>query len=759
VLVPFDAKTGTVKASIKVLIGLCRPPDTLRSPEASIDIRTRQREHTRKQREIEKETPSTAEVPCLLTLERNGIGFVITGRADLLTDSGRVLEIKTAHPLPEKPETGHILQTVFYVNALSCLQGALVYTDPDTGDSAEFMLDAGESQALWSGFLDDVSAFVRQEWERHRALLALLPGFGFPFPEVRKGQDGIISSVAGACRGGAELLLQAPTGTGKTAAVLTGAIPAAVMKWHTIFFLTAKNTQKRILAETMALFIAAGFPLRTIVISSRENSCPMNMERCNPDVCPYAEVFGPAIRQSGIVEELSDMVLITTDILVEKAERAGICPFELSLYISQRCDIIACDYNYVFDPGVRLKRFFDDDDTASRCVLLIDEAANLPERVRGIWSPEIRTSWMDAAWNRARGNRRMLGLLRPWRKLLQGYAAKPWSGREDETELPAEVRLPAIDRRRWQQVMGGDAEAPGEVYNLCRSINGFARVQERLDGRFHLLACRDKDDTLLKYYCTDPSAFIAEEHARCASVCCFSATLAPLEHFSRELGLSGNHAAHSVPWPYPIENLRVWVDADIDTRYRHRNNETEGIVQRLAGARAKRPGTWMVYFPSFSWMEQIALEAETRELGFICQSRTMGTEDRERFTEAINSGDNLVMAVAGGLFAEGIDLCIPDLQGCFIAGPALPSVSLRQQLLTARYNETGRNGFLHAFAVPGINRVIQAAGRLIRNGEQKADLILLGRRFLEPPYVSLLPEHWFPLRVIRRGRVTLRKKP
>lgn len=757
-LIPFDAATGTVRSSIKVLIGLCRPPDTLRSGESSIDIRTRQKEHTRKQKEISKKLLCEMEVPAMLTPVINGIKFIITGRADLVSESLGIIEIKTAQPLPEKPRTDHILQLLFYRYALNGKSASLIYTDPDTEDSVEFEIDEEQSSELWNSFLQDVSVFVKTEWDRHTGLENSLEEFDFPFRETRLGQKEITEETAKTGDQGGELLLQAPTGTGKTAAVLTGAIPPAVRNWSILFFLTSKNTQKKILGETMELIIDRGFHFRTIIISSRENSCPMEMERCNTEICPYAEVFGPRIRETGIADELTERILITPEMLMEKGIEAGVCPFELSLYISQRCDLVACDYNYVFDPGIRLKRFFDDESTAARCALLIDEAANLPDRVRGIWSPEIRTSWMDAAWKHARGNRRMQNLLRPWRKLLQAYAEKPWPHRENEIKLPAEVELPGIDRRRWQKIIGGDPDSPREISLLCRAIYGFSRVSERLDERFHLLALNDNGDTLIQYFCTDPSTFIAEEHSRCSSVSCFSATLEPMEHFAWELGLTGNHRSVSVGWPFPVENLTVWVDTNINTRYRYRHEQTEPIVNRLEGAREKNPGTWMAFFPSFAWMEQIALRAEEKGFSFIAQKREMTTSEREDFVNEINSGGNMIMVVAGGLFAEGVDLTIPDLRGCFIAGPSLPSVSLKQGLLKDRYEQTGRNGFLHAFAIPGINRVIQAAGRLIRNSDQKADLILLGERFIKEPYFSHLPPHWFPLRVIRNGRVRLKKR-
>ncbi len=755
-LIPFDQENGTVRSAIKVLIGLCRPPDTLRSGEQSIDIRTRQKEHTRKQMELAEERECSTEVPVVMAVTRNTINFVITGRADLISADNTVIEVKTSQPLPEKPAAHHILQVLFYREALNIHRAALVYTDPDTRESREFELDEQEGTEIWQSFLEDVSLFVREEWERHKELEKNLKTFSFPFEDIRPGQQEIIDRVMENGTEKGELLMQAPTGTGKTVAVLAGAIPPAVKNWNILFFLTAKNTQKNILSETMERIIDRGFHFRTIIISSRENSCPMEMENCNPEECPYADVFGPRIRETGVVEELTERILITPELIFEKAVEAEVCPFELSLYISQRCDLVACDYNYVFDPGIQLRRFFADDATAARCAILVDEAANLPERVRGIWSPELRTSWMEKTWKHARGNRRMQNLLRPWRKLLQAYAEDPWPHGKNEIKLSDEVKLPGIDRRRWQKIMAAGADAPRETGLLCRSINVFSRVSERLDERFHLLAEKDGSDTLIRYFCTDPSLFITEEHVRCSSISCFSATLEPMTHFANELGLTDEHSARAVGWPFPGENLKVWVDTGINTRYRFRDQQTAKILNRLKGAREKTPGTWMVFFPSFAWMEKIVLAAGDSGIDLIAQKREMTTSEREDFREQINSGDHLVLAVAGGLFAEGVDLSIPDLRGCFIAGPSLPSISLKQDLLKERYEETGRNGFLHAFAIPGINRVIQAAGRLIRNSEQKADLILMGERFIRDPYFSHLPEHWFPLRVIRNRKVTLK---
>ena len=762
-LIPFDRDTGTVRSAIKVLIGLCRPPDTLRSSDASIDLQTRQKEHIRKQKELSEQRNLNSEIPAMLLAEKNGIHFRITGRADLLSEDGKtVIEVKTAQPMPESPRSHHLLQVLFYAHALKASNAAMIYTDPDSQESLEFPLDPSDTEmtALWNGFLEDVSLFVQSEWERHLMLNSALETMSFPFDRTRPGQEEIINSVQEAGTKREELLIQAPTGTGKTAAVLTGAIPPVVSNWRILFFLTAKNTQKKILAETMEKFIQNDFPLRTITLSSRENSCPMDFERCNPELCPYADEFGSRIRKSGVIEKLTDLVLMRPEDIMRESVKAEVCPFELALYVSQRCDLIACDYNYVFDPGIRLKRFFDDDETASRCVLLIDEAANLPERVRGIWSPEIKTHWMETTWKYARGNRKLQNLLRPWRKLLQAYAEQPWSNRENEIRLHDDIALPGINRRKWQKLLGSDMKAPREATLLSRAITGFSRVADRRDERFHLLARKDGSDTLIQWYCTDPSTFITEEHSRCSSVTGFSATLEPLNHFSEELGMGKTDelTSRAVGWPFPPENLAVWVDTGINTRYRYRDEQTELIVRKLSGARKKTPGTWMAFFPSFSWMEKIALAAEDSGLDLIAQRREMTESDRAEFVEQINEGDHLILAVAGGLFAEGVDLSIPDLRGCFIAGPSLPSVSLRQKLLQERYDKTNRDGFLHAFAIPGINRVIQAAGRLIRNSEQKADLILLGGRFIRSPYFDHLPDHWFPLRVIRNGRVSLKKR-
>ncbi len=763
-LIPFDKDSGTVTSSIRVLIGLCRPPDTLRSGDSSIDIKTRQREHTRKQKELAELRICNCEVPAMLLTKENGINFHITGRADLLTEDGEtVIEVKTAQPMPKSPATHHLLQVLFYANALGAKNAALIYTDPDSKESLEFPIDLKDKKIvdLWQGFVEDLSFFVNNEWKRHIELNEALKSFSFPFSSIRAGQKEIMDLVRNTGNEKAELLVQAPTGTGKTIAVLAGAIAPAVTNWRILFFLTSKNTQKKILTETAERIVKQGFPLRTIILSSRENSCPMDMERCNTELCPYAEEFESRIRASGVIEKLTKNVIITAEDLKRESIQAEVCPFELALFVSQRCDLIACDYNYVFDPGIRLKRFFDNELTAARCSLLIDEAANLPERVRGIWSPEIKTKWMEKAWSYARGNRKLQNLLRPWRNVLQAYADQPWPYKENTVKLSDEIELPGINRRKWQKTLGGDANAPSEVVLLSRAITVFSRVSENLDERFHLLARKEGTDTLIQWYCTDPSKFITEEHSRCSSITCFSATIEPMEHFSAELGLGTKKTltTKAVGWPFPKDNLSVWVDPAISTLYKYRDEQTKIMIQRFQGARSKKPGTWMVFFPSFSWMEKIALAAEEAGVELITQKREMTESERAAFVQLINSGNHLILVVAGGLFAEGVDLSIPDLSGCFIAGPCLPSISMRQKLLQERYQDTKRDGFLHAFAIPGINRVIQAAGRLIRNSEQKADLVLLGGRFIRPPYLDHLPEHWFPLRVIRNGRVSLKHKP
>lgn len=747
----------TVRCAIGVLLDLCLLPESLRGEDDTVDQRTRLTVHNRAQRRVAEATGGLVEARAELRTSSGGIRFHLSGRADVVSPDG-VWEVKTCSPLRETPSRSHMLQLFFYMKSLGSTSGRLLYIDPDTLEERILEQDRRFLDRLWKAFIREAAGLVKSEWLHHRTLKDSLGEFTFPFPGWRPGQEELAAATSRAVESSGETMIQAPTGTGKTAALLFGAIPPAVGSWNTVFFLTAKNTQKKLALETGVRFREAGLPLRVVTLASKQDSCPMETDRCSTETCPLAEVFEDRVRSAGLLDRLLELGAVDTATIVGESVRAGVCPFETGLCLAQRCDLVICDYNHVFDPAASLKRFFADEETAARIDLLVDEAGNLPDRVMKIWSPEMRASWIAAAasYGRRTGNRRIAPLLRPWKKLMKAAEAFLPEGSTEDAVLPSELSPPKVDILRFRKVMGSSAEMPLEALELSRAVARFALVAERLDDRFHLLARSERDDTILQWFCSDPSELTREVHGRCRSVTAFSATLSPADHFRPLLGFSGTAGWTETEWPFPRENLRVWIDSTVDTRWKARRGATAQVAARIRSAFGKTPGTWLAWFPSFSWMEEVAALLDGCDP--MVQPRVTSQEERDAFLERACSGGKLILAVAGGVFGEGVDMTFPDLRGGFVAGPSLPSVNTKQELVRAIHERIFGDGFLHAYIIPGMNRVIQAAGRLVRNPVQRADLILLGRRFVQSPYLELLPEHWLPARVVTGQGVRTEKR-
>jgi DNA excision repair protein ERCC-2 len=757
-----DPGTRSVKVGIRELIDLWWLPVTLRPSQGYLDLAARQRRHSSWQRTMEREGWER-EVRVSMETTVGDVDLTICGRIDLLRDSGGAIELLEAKTCflsdldrdPLADNLDHVLQLTFYARALTAdpgnagrrVEASLAYlpmldvkagpqiipVDPFTGAAAE----------AWDTLLADVASEIEGQRERYRVQMEALGSFVVPFPRERPGQREMIETAAAVIEQRARALVQAPAGTGKTAAVLTGSIPGALRGNLALFFLTAKNTQKKIVRETMELFAETG--VRTLFLSSRESVCLQGTEYCRPETCPWAEEFAARVRGTGLIGRLLGEGSVTPERLVEAAREAAVCPFELSLALSTRCDLIVCDYNYVFDPHVYLRRFFLEESSSGRCAVLIDEAANLPDRARGYYSPEIRLSWLEglAPWLRKHG-KPFRSLVSPWRKLFARLSEETPEG-EPERELDPGTPMP-LRERRWRLAMPGTDEPPAALIELYRGVTDFARIGELRDGRFHLVYRTEPGDRVLQWFCTDSSAFLAERHDSCHSTLAFSATLKPFDHFGYLLGLppeAPETVTVEIPYPFPPGNLRVSVDASLDTRYGMRRSQLPGLASRIVGTYREDPGTWMVFFPSYGYMEMALAELSGEELPILSQTRGMTSAEREEFVSRVESGGRMVFTVTGGIFSEGVDLRIPDLKGAVIVGPCLPGVDLRSRLLAGRFEELERDPFLHTWAIPGMNRVVQAAGRLIRDSGDRARIVLVGRRFTLPPYLGLMPSHWF----------------
>ncbi len=743
------------------LIDLGRLPDSLVPSDNPLSIHERQRAHAAHQRKMGR-SGWEREVPVGCRFQAGGVTFNVSGRLDLLRESEGILEVLEIKTLKGEPEftdpvedrSGNALQLYFYSLALAearelpleSIRPGLVYLSLGRRKTGvrSFPLDLCDErlEALWLELLEETARMLTDEDERKERQVRALEDFTFPYDCMRPGQALMMEEVQRCVQDSGYLMMQAPTGTGKTAAILSGALRSALPERLTVFFLTAKNTHKLIVSETLGLIIARGVPLRAVFIAARASVCHMGRDRCLPHDCPYAVEFGKRVRESGVMRDLLGLGVIKTADLKAAAAGAGVCAFELGLCLSTRCDLVVCDYNYAFDPHVFLKRFFLQRSTSSQCCLLIDEAANLPSRARDYYSPEVRLSWVEELLGHPAVTSVWKRLLGPWTECFREWSSLLMNSGEYEMELPSGTVLPSgVDG--WLELIGELLEPPRSMSDLVRSVVDFSRIDPE-DDLYHLLLRSEGNDLVLQWFCTDPSGFIAERLESCHSRVAFSATLTPLDHFRRLLGFPQERTRSEViPYPFPRENLGVWICSDIDTRYRYREKNARRLAERIISIHASAKGSWIVFFPSYSYLDSIAELLRHMEAPLLVQTPEMGTLERLDFISGIEGDDNIVLAVSGGIFSEGIDIRSPRLRGAIVVGPSLPGVDLRSGLLASSFEGRGLNGFHHTWVIPGMIRVIQAAGRLIRDKSQRRVLVLVGRRFTMQPYFGLLPEHWF----------------
>jgi Rad3-related DNA helicase len=756
----YDPASRCLTTGIGSLIEFGRLPDTLVPQDSPIGLQARQRAHAGYQSRMLREGWER-EVQVELAVTVKGIRFVIRGRMDLImrTPEGvSVIEAKTTHappafddPFASNPH--HVLQLFFYAMALkssgeSSISASMVYI-PMTGRSRsprQFPVDLlrVDINAAWEELLAGTADWLLSEDERRGRQAEALEGFEFPFETFRPGQREMAEAVGDAVAASGCLMVQAPTGTGKTAAVLAGGLRATLPARLTLFFLTAKNTHKRIVVETARMLIGKELHIRMIVLASRVELCARGREICFPDECPFAGDFASKVKNSRVMDRLLAREIVEPQDLRTEAMLAGVCPFELGLCISTRCDVVCGDYNYVFDPHVFLRRFFLERQTAASCAVLVDEAANLPARARDYYSPEVRLSWLQALlrWRKGRP-RNLTKLLRPWMEAFDVWGSLLDAEGGSEMELPAGTDLPE-SAEDWATLAGKVKDPPREFLDMLRTVGDLARLGPKPDDRFHLLFRRESSDSAVQWFCTDPSSYLSQRIGSCRSTVAFSATLSPFEHFRGQLGLPEDATGIlSVPYPFPPANLGVWVDPRVDTRWTARRTSLGLLAGRLEGIYRASPGTWLVFLPSFAYLDLVRNRLEESGLPVIAQTPGMSSASREEFLALLTDGGRLALVVTGGVFAEGVDIRSGQIRGAVVVGPSLPAMDLRSGLLASSFEVKGTDGFLHASVIPGIVRVVQAAGRLVRSGEERRVLVLMGKRFTRSPYIGLLPPHWF----------------
>ena len=705
-----------------------------------------------------------AEVPLKLEVPQEQYVLALEGRADgIITNADGVTvdEIKCMYTDVtrfEEPIFVHKAQAMCYAyiyalqNGLDQISVQLTYCDLDTEEICRFE-EAFSFFWLERWFQDMMEAYRKWTdfqfaWRKIRQ--TSIQTLEFPFP-YREGQYKLVGDVYRTIHRKKILFIQAPTGTGKTISTLFPAIRAVGENLgDKIFYLTAKTITRTVAKDTCDLLKAKGYRGKVIVLTAKEKMCPCEEMDCNPSNC---------LRAKGHYDRVNDAVydLITTEEdftrerMLAQAEKYQVCPFEMSLDASLYADIIICDYNYVFDPNVYLKRFFSEEEKGDY-IFLVDEAHNLVERGREMYSAVLVKEEILTVKKLVRGKDRKLeaALEKCNRQMLE------WK-RECETYTIYEsIGAFAFSLMRLMSLLDiflqsrGEMPEQKEVTEFYLNLRHFMNMFERVDENYVLYSDFDETDRFcLHLYCVNPSVNLQECLERGKSTIFFSATLLPVNYYKNLLSSKKDNYAVYADSAFREEQRLLFIGRDVSSLYTRR---TLGEFHRIAlyiqqVLRAKK-GNYLIFFPSYRFMEDVYeqfLTVNEQEADCMMQSGNMNEADREEFIQEFSNprGKSLAaFCVLGGIFSEGIDLKEDLLIGVLIVGTGLPQICNQREILKEYYQEENGQGFDYAYQYPGMNKVLQAAGRVIRTASDRGIIGLLDERFLRSDYRQLFPREW-----------------
>ncbi len=696
------------------------------------------------------EVPLEMEIP----QEDLDVCLRVAGRMDALRDGDVPLieEIKLwqGKQKPEQANPAHWAQAVCYgymlcrERSIGQVQVRVSYVSRQGGLRGQFeeIMTEAACKALFDELLTHYLARLRLVRAHMRERDATLRGLRFPFETYRAGQREMAVQVYTAIRLGKRLFASMPTGTGKSCAVLFPALKAMGEGWTgRVYYLTARTTQRQGPTEALARMRTQPLRLWTLTLDAKDKQCP-SRTLCHPDFCPRAK--GHFLRDEAAINEMLREDDWSPERIREVADAHCLCPFEFSLSLCELADLTICDYNYALDPAVHIQRIFD---RTSDVTLLIDEAHNLLPRVREMLSGAVdggRIRRLRTVVGKAAGRKH--DLYQAMTKVLRAIDDLP---REEDAREGQLSGIPQSLENACQELTDAFLDAQGEHFpweeagermmDTLSELMGFVRVMRRERSAYAFL-WQGGRDCRVTALALDVGTYFASATARMRGVVCFSATMHPLEDMKRLLGGEEEDACFAMPSPFPRENLLVLRQA-VNTRYANRKASCECIAQAIAQVVRARAGRYIAFFPSFAYMEQVSAQLD---MPHQTQRPGMSDEERRTFLSPYEAGGEPVLSlcVLGGIFAEGIDLPGSALDGVIVVGVGLPTVNLFQETLRAWYEQEMGAGFLYAYQLPGMQKVGQAVGRVIRTETDVGVAVLLDDRYRQGSYLRLCPEHW-----------------
>lgn len=710
--------------------------------------------------------------------------FILHGGTDDESDGSVTIarEIESSPDKPKKDEAAEIRALGFIMAYIVAEQTArdnmdirLIYINPERAQHS-IVTETVSRTRLETFFKKCVSAieiYARPEVERVTVRLPSMKSMKFPYSNIREGQGEFVRAAYRTLARGGSLYASAPTGTGKTVSALYPALRVlGDAKRDKVFYLTPKATGAESVRDCLAVMEKRGAIVRSVILTAKDKCCSEGR------ICKNSYSACPLAKCNKLAEatlEAYDLGLTTVDMnaLAPISKKWQVCPYELSLAYSELCDVVICDINYLFDPSVYIRRYFT---AGGNYAILVDEAHNLAERARQMYSAELSASQISAPSRcEVLGEFSMLKKLSSeaeavFENTLFPYVKEELRESEDGTmrgavnlsEIPTRIYtlidelVHTADEEIRINLRASDDERDARVSYLRSyyyEIKKVADVVARFDDAYKMFVFFEDGEMRMQLYCLDTGPVIRERLAKGAGAVLFSATLSPLGYYRSILGGDRSDEMLEVSSSFVPEQLSVSIMDKISTRFSEREDTLLGVCRVIAATISAKRGNYIVFSPSFAYSEALAkaFAAKYPKLHIISQRKNMSAKEKEQFLEEFKKEDKsylVAFCVMGGIYSEGIDLAGDSLIGAVIVGIGIPSLSYEREAIAEYYQEKYEEGKQYAYIYPGMNRVFQAAGRVIRREDDKGVIVLIDDRFDDPIYKKSLPSLWSGVRFI-----------
>lgn len=708
-----------------------------------------------------------AEVPLKTEIVCDGFTLKIEGRADgLIHTKEQVMVDEIKGVLREldrvqEPAGIHLAQAKCYASMVAEQEGVdeigvqMTYCQMETEEVKRFQYSyqSNELKVWFDEVIRQYEKWAKFQIEWRKARNASIKGIEFPFP-YRKGQRELAVSVYRTILRKKKLFIQAPTGVGKTISTVFPAVKAVGEELgEKIFYLTAKTITRTVAEQAFETLREQNLKFKVITLTAKEKICFCEETSCNTDDCPYAKGHFDRVNDA-VYELLMQEDVMSREVLEAQARKHKVCPFEMALDVSTWVDGVICDYNYVFDPDARLRRFFAEGG-AGGYLFLIDEAHNLVERGRQMYSAELCKEDFLAVKKLVKGEvPRFAKRLEACNKILLAMKKECENYKVLDNISHFGIQLMNVlsetDRYLEECV---DKEVRETVLDFYFQVRSFLNIYDGLDENYVIYTeYQENGRFVLKLFCVNPAANLQKCLDKGNSAVFFSATLLPIQYYKRLLSTEKDNYAVYIDSSFDTKKRLLMNGVDVSTRYTMRSRE---MYQRYATyifrvVKAKM-GNYLIFFPSYRFMEDVyqeftqLLASDEEEMELVIQQKHMDEEERENFLRAFEMGREkslIGFGVLGGIFSEGIDLTNEKLIGTLIIGTGLPQVCNEREILKSYFDQKGLYGFDYAYRYPGMNKVLQAAGRVIRTEDDRGVILLLDERFQKEKGKEIFPKEW-----------------